>query len=210
MTKAAFATWNNRIAPVFDVARWIELVETESGRIIRKTKVKAAGDIPNLRASGLADLGVNTLVCGAISRPLKATIAAYGIEVISFVAGDLQEVIQAWLDGKLPGAVYAMPGCPNAGRRRIRGTHGSDGRDHNMNGNKRGKQGAGQGLGRQGRGKGGQGQGRGGRGQGSGYGTSANADTCVCPKCGHQAPHQRGVPCMQQKCAQCGASMTRQ
>jgi hypothetical protein len=34
MTKAAFATWNNRIAPVFDVTRSIQLVETEAGQIV--------------------------------------------------------------------------------------------------------------------------------------------------------------------------------
>lgn len=208
MPKAAFATWNNRIAPVFDVARLIELVETDSGKIVRQIQVNAAGDIPNLRASGLADLGVDTLVCGAISRPLQATIAAYGIEVISFVAGNLQEVIQAWVDGKLPwAAVYAMPGCRNAGRHRSKGTYDTNGRDSKLNGNKRGKKSTGQG--RQGQG-GGQRQSRGGGGQGGDCSASANPSTCVCPKCGQQAPHERGVPCMQQKCTQCGATMTRQ
>ena len=38
--KAAFAVWNNRIAPVFDVAREIRLVETESGRIVRERDEK--------------------------------------------------------------------------------------------------------------------------------------------------------------------------
>jgi len=38
--------------------------------------------------------------------------------VIPFVAGGLREVIQAWRDGKLNGAAFAMPGC--CGRRRQR------------------------------------------------------------------------------------------
>ena len=33
---------------------------------------------------------------------------------------------------------------------------------------------------------------------------------CVCPKCGHKQPHQRGVPCAQVSCPLCGATMARE
>lgn len=61
-----------------------------------------------------------------------------------------------------------------------------------------------------GRGQGG--QGRGGR-KSSGMGRPAASETegvCVCPQCGHQEPHDRGIPCMQKPCSKCGAAMTRQ
>ena len=129
MIKAAFATWNNRIAPVFDVARSIQLVETESGRIVRRTHASVDSEIPNQKALRLAELQVGTLVCGAISRPLQAVIKAYGIEVIPFVSGNLQEVIQAWLSGTLAeSADYTMPGCRRAGGRRFQGAHQTKGR----------------------------------------------------------------------------------
>ncbi len=83
MTIAAFAIRNNRIAPVFDVTRSVQLVATEDGRISGQTQVSVAGEIPNQRTSRLAELEVCTLVCGAISKPLKAVIRSYGIEVIS-------------------------------------------------------------------------------------------------------------------------------
>lgn len=117
MAKAAFVSWNNRIAPVFDVARSIHLVEIEGKRIVNQKKVGLAGDWANLKAVSLAKLGVDTLVCGAISKPLQAMISAYGIEVIPFVAGNLQEVIHAWVCGMLAGSdSYAMPGCRRARR----------------------------------------------------------------------------------------------
>lgn len=133
MVKAAFATWNDRIAPVFDVARWIELVEAETGKIVSRTQVSVACEIPNLKAPRLAELGVGTLVCGAISKPLQAIIRTYGIEVIPFVAGDLQEIIQAWLCGKLAGsAVYAMPGFRKARGRCLQEAHGNRRRKNMM------------------------------------------------------------------------------
>lgn len=41
-----------------------------------------------------------------------------------------------------------------------------------------------------------------GRGQGLG-----GTETCVCPKCKKEIPHQRGIPCIQQKCPECGVSL---
>ena len=32
---------------------------------------------------------------------------------------------------------------------------------------------------------------------------------CVCPKCGHVAAHQRGIPCTKQACPKCGTNMVR-
>ncbi|MFW6409861.1 MAG: hypothetical protein ACOCZR_02350 [Halanaerobiales bacterium] len=56
----------------------------------------------------------------------------------------------------------------------------------------------------------GQGRGAGGRGQGQGrkQGLGPSGE-CVCPNCGHTVPHQRGVPCYQQTCPECGTQMTR-
>ncbi len=109
--KTAFAYWDNRIAPVFDIASQIHVVETESGRVIAETDEVIANDLPVKKVFRMVELGVSTLVCGAISRPLHAMVIASGIRVISFVAGDLRKVIKAWLDGNLESVKFAMPGC---------------------------------------------------------------------------------------------------
>ena len=33
---------------------------------------------------------------------------------------------------------------------------------------------------------------------------------CVCPKCDMKLPHQRGVPCSEERCPDCGAKMVRE
>ena len=122
MTKAAFAIWKNRIAPVFDVTRTVYLIETAAGQIVHQAQSSVAGEIPNQKVGRLAELGVNTLICGAISRPLQAMLMAHGIDVISFISGQLDDVIQAWLNNELIGSsVFSMPGCRNTHRRRYRG-----------------------------------------------------------------------------------------
>jgi len=120
--KAAFAVWDKRIAPVFDVARQIHLVEAEVGNILAETQESIPEEMTTQKALRLAQLGAETLVCGAISRPTQAMVEAYGIRVIPFVAGDLREVIHAWLSDSLENGLFAMPGCcGRRGRKRFQG-----------------------------------------------------------------------------------------
>ncbi len=129
MTKAAFACWNDRIAPVFDTAREFRIVEAKSGKIIRETQEILAGNQPLQTALRMAELRMDVLVCGAISGDIQALIAAYGIRVVPFVSGELRLVIEAWLKGNLENDAFAMPGCRFQGRRRRgRGAGGGGGR----------------------------------------------------------------------------------
>lgn len=216
--KTAFAHWDNRIAPVFDTAQQIHLVEAETGRgrIIAETEEILTEDLPVQKALRLVEWGVGTLVCGAISRPMHVLITAYGIQVVPFVAGGLREVIQAWLQDELNNNAFVMPGC--CGRRRCRGLQGLHEEESHMKENQQDGQGQGRGGQGQGGGKGqggGRGQGRGkGRGQGQGRMGGAQAGSvagnCLCPECGHREPHKRGEPCVERKCPKCGAAMTRE
>jgi len=235
MAKTAFAHYDNRIAPVFDVARHIRIIETESGRIVAETENVLASDIPVHKAIRLAEMGVRTLVCGAISKPFHEMVAAYGIQVVPFVAGDLRDVIQAWLGGGLAANDFVMPGC--CGRIRCRKMSDAEQEGCKMNGKKqtvmaqRGR-GRGQGGGKGSGGGRGQGGGKGsgggkGRGQGGGKGSGGGGRnmpgagsgqtggagaysgdiTCTCPNCGYREPHERGIPCLQKRCPTCGVAL---
>lgn len=47
-----------------------------------------------------------------------------------------------------------------------------------------------------------------GKGRMGGRGLGPDGE-CICPQCGQKAPHQRGIPCFEQKCPKCGIPMTR-
>ena len=53
-------------------------------------------------------------------------------------------------------------------------------------------------------------KGQGGRGRGGGPYAAGPGGNCICPNCGHQKPHQVGVPCTNEQCPKCGTRMTRQ
>lgn len=123
MMKIAFAYWDNRIAPVFDTVRQIHVVDVESEQIVSEAQETLSSDLPVRKILRLVEMGIGTLVCGAISRPIYGLVVANGIQVVPFVAGDLNEVIHAWLSGNLEADIFAMPGYCGRKGRRFRGMH---------------------------------------------------------------------------------------
>lgn len=116
--KAAFSTWDQRIAPVFDTAQNLVIVETSGDHILSHSAHTLPPAGPEHTVMWLVQHNVGMLICGAISRPLQERLTATGIRLMPFVAGELSSVIHAWIDGTLHGAAFTMPGC--CGRRRMR------------------------------------------------------------------------------------------
>lgn len=195
--KTAFAYWENRIAPVFDTARQIKIVETDSGKIVNETLENLPEEMPVQKTMRMLELGVEGLVCGAISRQMLSMVSAYGIKVLPFVAGDLRDVISAWLAGSLEREKFAMPGCCGPGRRRFREKDSGFQEVNEMN--QKGRV----------RGRGGRGQGGRGFGRMDGSFANENVGYCVCPQCGHSQPHERGFPCFEISCPKCGTPLIR-
>lgn len=73
-------------------------------------------ELPLCRAAKLSDLSIKILICRAVSQPLANMIEAYGIQLIPFVAGDLDQVLSIYLKDILSNPNFRMPGC-KAGRR---------------------------------------------------------------------------------------------
>lgn len=109
--KIALTSWNERISPVFDVSRQIVVMETKDGRIINRQEHDLESVEPTAKVIRLAELGIDTLICGAVSRPLADMIIARGIKLVPFVAGDTGQVAEAHLAGNLLNTAFAMPGC---------------------------------------------------------------------------------------------------
>ena len=127
----AIPVWQGRVSPVFDSARKLTIVQIENGISVGKSEVLLGEKLPLHRVERLVNLEVEVLICGAISRALTAMCLSSGITVLAWVSGPLEEVIQAFIAGRLPDLAYTMPGCCGrrlqARRRRKRGGASSHG-----------------------------------------------------------------------------------
>lgn len=109
--KVAVAIWNDRISPVFDVSRTILILDIAKGVVTGESIARFDDDNPVRKLSTLSQNGIHTLICGAISRPIAEIFINSGIRLIPFVAGNRQEVIEAYLNESLPCWELCMPGC---------------------------------------------------------------------------------------------------
>lgn len=189
--RIAIPQWQGRIAPVFDVAGHLLLVDVENGREIHREERRLVKTEFSARAAELLIYGTDVLICGAISAPLQLKIVASGVRVSAFVCGAVEEVLAAYLNGTLGSRAFAMPGCQ---RWRWRG--GEDALPT----------GFGMGRGRC-RLEPGQGRTRG-AGKSDGRAAAGTGAFSICSKCGERLRHKEDEQPPPSLCPRCGTPMT--
>ncbi len=125
--KIAVPNHEGRVSPVFDTCQSVMIFERGDDGAITQQAVELA-DVEGLRrAERLRDIGVRVLLCGGITRPQAEWVQATGIELVPWLAGDVDRIAEAYWQGALPSAEFVMPGCGAGGgrgcgrRRRQRG-----------------------------------------------------------------------------------------
>jgi predicted Fe-Mo cluster-binding NifX family protein len=116
--KIAIPICEDGISPVFDVAKHLLMVDVEGTQVIATCHVSLEKSNPDRSTQQVIDLGTDTLICGAISSPLESFLLSAGVNVISKTCGVVEDVLHAFVTGKLDEGLFVMPGCH--GRRQPR------------------------------------------------------------------------------------------
>jgi predicted Fe-Mo cluster-binding NifX family protein len=124
--KAALTVWEGRVSPVFDVSREALVLTIENGDVGARSRESIATPTAASKIDRLVEMGVQTVICGAISEPLQHELTVRGVKVIGFVAGEIDEVVASFLAGTLPTPLLSMPGCCRR-QNRFRGGRGGGG-----------------------------------------------------------------------------------
>ena len=109
--KIAIAIWNDCVSNVFDFANCILLLEIDGGEVVSRSQISFESKSFSQRISQLKSLKTDLLVCGAISRVLAEMVTASGIEILAYVTGSIDDVLNAYKSGQLGHPQFAMPGC---------------------------------------------------------------------------------------------------
>jgi predicted Fe-Mo cluster-binding NifX family protein len=109
--RVAIPLWQGRVSPVFDEASRILLVDISDKQEQHRQEEPLKTRSPFERAQLLPKLGVELLICGMISQTQQAALASAGIRIIPHICGPMEDVIAAFLDGRIENGALLMPGC---------------------------------------------------------------------------------------------------
>jgi predicted Fe-Mo cluster-binding NifX family protein len=118
--KVALPVWQGQVSSVFDFAHKLLVIELKNGGETDRQEIVLVEQSGPERAVTLKQLGVGVLICGAISRPLAEMINGSGIQLLPFVKGSVEQIVNAYKTGQLSQPQYTMPGFWPGARRSFR------------------------------------------------------------------------------------------
>ncbi len=111
--KVALTIWGNRISPVFDSARKLLIAEVKDNKVLsRHYELFNSEEVSGL-AELLTGLGINVLICGAISKRFSDIIETSEIKLCPFITGHVDVVLKSYAENENISPDFFMPGCRN-------------------------------------------------------------------------------------------------
>jgi predicted Fe-Mo cluster-binding NifX family protein len=107
---------DNRVAYRLDCADTIVVAKKDRKGTVQLEETALSERDAIRRVQQIADLGIETLICGAVSGFVFRMFQHHGIQVIGGVIGNAQDVLNHYLDGNLrAGAILHTPDLKGSG-----------------------------------------------------------------------------------------------
>ncbi len=108
--KIALTIWGNRISPVFDSAKILLFVDVKKSVITRRAQKQFKPHVPAHFITAVQNYKFDVLICGAISDDHTTLVEQNGIELFSFVTGNVDKVLSTFIKDRNRISDYLMPG----------------------------------------------------------------------------------------------------
>jgi predicted Fe-Mo cluster-binding NifX family protein len=115
--RIAIPTWESKVSPVLDTASRLLILDAGEEREASRFEIFLDEQDLSRRCFRIQSLGVDILICGAVSRPFLRMLTASGVSVISGISGHCEDVLEACMQGNLAHSRFLMPGCDGNGLR---------------------------------------------------------------------------------------------
>lgn len=106
--KITIPVYENRIAPSFDYSQRALLLTLEGSKEIKREEILLKGLNSLQKVIRLSDLGVEVLICGAVSAFAMRMLVNNRISVIPWINGEVERIIKLYIQGQFNGQRFRM------------------------------------------------------------------------------------------------------
>ena len=114
MVRIAIPIFRSRVSPVFDSCTRVLLVDIEHSKEIERSEIYLDQLSITERAAILQKLKVKTIICSGISDVLYHMLQSAKIHLTTGIAGEIDQIVAAYLSKKLNEPRFHMPGFKNS------------------------------------------------------------------------------------------------
>ena len=114
----AVPVFEDRVSPLMDVSNRYIIYETEDGEIKQRITISLNADAESERVEKLKEIGVNTIICGAVSEYVSHIVDEKGMRLLSMIYGPINEIIEHYLKNSLSTYCSGSGGCNGRKRQR--------------------------------------------------------------------------------------------
>ena len=110
MKKVAIPIFQSRISPVLDSCRHMLIIDIEQDTEMDRETVYLGEMSLTERCGIFAKLNVTIVICGGVSEIFANMLMGANIRLLNGIAGDMDDVIAAFLEERLDKPQFYMPG----------------------------------------------------------------------------------------------------
>ena len=99
--KVAIPRMGETVAPCFEYCATMAIFTVEGGRVTDQIDFPLRSKEPLDRVRLLRDQGVETIICGGVQNIYEDVVRASGIQVISWVSGSVDHLLELYTRGQL-------------------------------------------------------------------------------------------------------------
>ena len=108
--RIAIPVWGSQVSPVLDTASRLLVIETQHARETSRFEALLEERDLTRKCARIQRLGVDVLICGAVSRSFSDMLTGLGIQMIAGRSGSFKAILNAYLEDGLTEAKFLMPG----------------------------------------------------------------------------------------------------
>ena len=107
----ALPVFQNEISSVFDFACELLIIQVDQNKEVHRQSFHCQEDDQNTKIQLLIEHKVQLLICGAVSNFIFNRLTGYNIKVIPNISGDINSVLNAFMNNRLNEPTFQLPGC---------------------------------------------------------------------------------------------------